>query len=373
MGRVAPRKPTPVNPVALRALPQGAWNQNRKVAGRDAHRADPLAGEKKRAESEKKREPEPVPKGRVVDVAPGNGEKPDDDAKFLAERDNRVKKETASRDATPFYKNAMPRPSTTLKPAESKGGHDTVDREIVAGNDGTGADEGEKRDGAKKAVLEVPSVEKRERLALKLDGLGGRYRNQEESDEVRGNSNRLRVEPGTTPDGSEGTTSSGRAGSRDLRTLTPSTAVLERLSGAPAPDLTPMDDVEEGSGTFLNTKEWKYSTFFNRIKQGVGQHWDPNAVVRRRDPTGEMFLYKDRYTVVSVTLDQRGLLRDVFVDKSCGVDFLDHEAIAAFHRAQPFPNPPPGLRNERGEIHFTFGFYLEVSSRPSLRLFRGAN
>ena len=306
-------------------------------------------------------------------MAPGNDQKPDDDAKFLAEHDNKVKKETVSKDMTPFYKNAMPRPSTTMKQSETRGGHDAADRDIVAGNDGKGADESLAKDGKKKSSMEVPTLNKRDRLALKLDGLGGRYRNQDETDEVRGNSNRLRLAPGNSTEGAEEDASQGKAGNRELRTLSPSAAVLDRIAGAPANDVTPMDDVEQGSGTYLNTKEWKYSSFFNRIKQGVGQQWDPNAVVRRRDPTGEMFLYKDRYTVVSVTLDQRGMLKDVFVDKTCGVDFLDHEAIAAFQRAQPFPNPPPGLSNERGEIHFTFGFFLEVSSGPSMKLFRGAN
>jgi TonB family protein len=92
-------------------------------------------------------------------------------------------------------------------------------------------------------------------------------------------------------------------------------------------------------------------------------------VVRTRDPTGEIFLYKDRYTVVSVILDKGGSVKDVVVNKSCGVDFLDREAISAFRRAQPFPNPPPALLDDRGEIKFTFGFYLEVN-HGTLRMFR---
>ena len=45
-----------------------------------------------------------------------------------------------------------------------------------------------------------------------------------------------------------------------------------------------LKDVEEGDGTFLSTKEWKYSGFFNRVKQSVGTHWNPNRVLRTRDP-----------------------------------------------------------------------------------------
>ena len=42
---------------------------------------------------------------------------------------------------------------------------------------------------------------------------------------------------------------------------------------------------------------------------------------------------------------------------------------AAFRKAQPFANPPRGLANDRGEIGFMFGFYLEVGS--GLQIFRG--
>ncbi|MFN7132906.1 MAG: TonB family protein, partial [Myxococcales bacterium] len=320
----------------------------------------------------KKKEPEPMPKGRVVDVAPGNNQKPDDDAKFLAESNNRVERETRSRDTTPFYKNAAPKPSTTARPSEDPAGSDAVAEKVLAGDEGKGQDDTPEKSGNRKSTFELPTVDKRDRLALKMDGIGGKYVNREESEAVQGNSDRVRIQLGDGG-GEDEVASLGRAGQRTLKTLMPSAAVLDRITGAPAPDVLPTDDVDEGDGTYLNTREWKFSSFFNRIKQNVGMHWNPSSVVRRRDPTGEAYLYKDRYTLVSVTLDRRGLVKGVFIDKSSGVDFLDEEAIAAFHRAQPFPNPPPGLQNDRGEINFKFGFFLEVSSRGALRLFRYAN
>jgi len=48
-------------------------------------------------------------------------------------------------------------------------------------------------------------------------------------------------------------------------------AVLDKISGAAPNDH--LSDVDEGTGTFLNTKEWKYASFFNRVKQSVGMHW----------------------------------------------------------------------------------------------------
>src|SRR5690606_12598091 len=133
----------------------------------------------------------------------------------------------------------------------------------------------------------IPTIEKRDRLSLKMDGVGGQYANREESDGIQGNSDRLRIQAGDGEDGEE-LASAGRMGPKQLRTLMPSAAVLDRITGAPAPDVLPTDDVEDGDGTFLNTREWKFSSFFNRIKQNVGMHWDPNTVVRRRDPSGQM-------------------------------------------------------------------------------------
>ena len=365
-----PQPPATSSPVSLRALPQSAWAQNRRIqANPNAPNLAPSPPEEPRVE--KRKEPEPMPKGRVVDVAPGNGVEPDDDARFLAERNNRVDKESLSRDRTLDYKNAMPKPSTTLRPSEERGGHDAVEKDVIAGNGGRGADDRSPHGDQKKGLFELPSIQKRDRLALRLDGLGGDLHNQSESDEVRGNSSRLRIQPGARS-GEDAASSAGRAGTETLRTLTPSAAVLDKIAGAPASDVTPLDDVEEGAGTYLNTREWKYSSFFNRIKQTVGRFWDPNSVANQRDPTHEIFLYKDRFTLVSVILDSQGSLKDVVVDKSSGVDFLDREALAAFRRAQPFPNPPPGLLNAAGEIRFGFGFYLETN-RAGLRLFRFNN
>jgi TonB family protein len=363
--------PKQVNPVALRAVPESAWSRNRQVRpGSNQVLPPPALRAEERALEEKAKEREPVPKGSVVDVAPGNGQKPDEDAKFLAETNNRVEKETRSRHSTLDYRNAAPKPSASVKQSESKSGQDQAKKEVIAGNGGKGSEEDAPREGQKRFIFEVPSLEKKDRLALKLDGLGP-LSNREESDALSGNSNRLRIQAGGDR-GEDSKASAGRPGSQELQTLTPSASVFDRIAGAPASDVTKLDDVEEGEGTYLNTREWKYSSFFNRIKQTVGMHWDPNAAMRQRDPTGEIFLYKDRITVVTVTLDQQGLLKDVEVEKPSGVDFLDREAVAAFQRSQPFPNPPPALRNAHGEIRFNFGFYLEVN-RSSMRWFSPLN
>jgi TonB family protein len=80
---------------------------------------------------------------------------------------------------------------------------------------------------------------------------------------------------------------------------------------------------------------------------------------------------KNRFTVLKVSLHPDGTLRDVLVEKPCGVDFLDDEAISAFREAQPFPNPPLGLVDKGSNlITFRFGFYFEISGSPVFKVYR---
>ncbi len=350
--------------VTLRNIDPRAWAKNRGQP-REVERPEP----QRRAEAKK---PEPKeeknPKGQVVDVAPGN-EQESPDAKFLAEKNNRVDKETKARDQTPFYRNAMPRQTATEERTTT--GKDSAAQIVVQGNNGTGQDaRPAQKGGGKKPVFDVPSMQQRDRIAMKQEspkGPGASVRNQGESAAVQGNASRLHIDPGKPGDeGEQG--SAGKAGLPTLSQLMPSSAALDKIIGAAPNDH--LQDVEQGEGTFLNTREWKYATFFNRVKQAVGRNWDPNEPLRQRDPTGEIYGGRDRYTILDVTLGGDGLVKDIKVQRSSGVDFLDEAAIVSFRRAQPFPNPPPGLMGKDGTVTFPFGFYLETGGRPLMRIFR---
>ena len=201
------------------------------------------------------------------------------------------------------------------------------------------------------------------------DGPGAEVSNQPESLAMRGNSQRLNVSPGAP--GTPGESSAGRVGKPGPVNLMPSSAVMDRITGAAPNDH--LKDTEEGNGTFLNTREWKYASFFNRVKQSVGMQWDPGQALRQRDPTGNAYNGRDRYTLLSVRLGPDGRIREVAVEKSCGLDFLDLEAVRSFERAQPFPNPPAGLLDADSQVKFSFGFFLDMGGGPRMRLFRQAN
>ncbi len=359
-----PRKPPP-QAVGMRQLTSDEWEQNRGEEAKTARRPDRAPKPQKVEPQEKKRKPEERPKGQVVATAPGNGEE-DPESKYLSESSNKVKKETRAKEQTPHYRNPMPQATSPQKPVD---GAAVGQSSEAAGNDGEGNDDQPRTAEEQKLALEVPDVNARDEVKLDAplaDGDGPRVENRAESLEIQGNSDRLALVPGNPEGGQEG--SLGRPGPRAPMHLMPSLTVLDSVvGGAPNDHL----DLEEGDGTFLNTREWKYAGFFNRVKQGIGMTWHPAAELRRRDPTLSMYGGRDRQTVVSVTLNKDGRVREVFVSRSCGLDFLDLEAVRAFERAQPFPNPPPGLLDEDGTVQFTFGFFVQLtSSGPGLNFQR---
>nr|WP_309897325.1 energy transducer TonB [Archangium sp.] len=362
-----PPPPKPPSAVALRPLSAQEWAKNRGPTPQSSK--TPQTGRPTEKKPEEKK-PEKLPKGQVVDVAPGNKEE-SPDAKYLAENNNKVEKETRAREQTPFYKNAMPQ--TTAPRMREGTGRSEEQEGSVAGNNGRGVDERPVAEGGKKPAFELPEAKSKQEIALKQDpnapGPGLDVRNRTESEALEGNSKRLRIQEGDGEDGEEG--SEGHLGSQGIARLMPSQAVMDQiLGGAPNDHLK---DAEEGDGTYLNTREFKYASFFNRVKQSVGTHWNPNATLMRRDPTGSTYAGRDRHTLLSVTLDERGRVANISIEKSCGLDFLDLEAVESFKRAQPFPNPPAGLLEDDSKVRFKFGFFMEMGGGPRMRLFRQPN
>lgn len=122
-------------------------------------------------------------------------------------------------------------------------------------------------------------------------------------------------------------------------------------------------DMQRGDQTALNTRESRYAFFFNRVKRAVSIYWSPATELRRLDPRGEVYGVRDRHTVLAVTLNPNGSIADLRVERSSGIPELDRTTVASFLQAQPFHNPPKGLIEKDGLIHFKFGFFLEINAR----------
>jgi len=150
--------------------------------------------------------------------------------------------------------------------------------------------------------------------------------------------------------------------------LMPTERQLARVIGSGTQDA--IKDVDDGEETALNSKKWRFASFFNRVKRQVAEHWHPEEAYRRRDPTGAVYGKQNRYTELRIQLKPDGRLANVALAQPSGLEFLDDEAIEAFKEAQPFPNPPRQLVESSGLINFRFGFLFDLNGPPQMRWFR---
>jgi TonB family protein len=307
----APEKKPKLRPVTIRALSNDAWAQNR--------------GKTSAPSSATKPKHEAPPKGQIVDVAPGNNQRPDE-SKFLAETNNRIEKETRAREQTNTYSRAtaktQPKPEAAPAAKGLTGGRAAPPVSAVSALDRLTGNNG--RPQRLTQLLQEAASGKESNLAAP-DKAG-----QEDGEVV----------PAVTGDSTE------------------------QGGGAPPDDLS---KVEKGAGTYLNTREWKYAAFFNRVKQAVAARWKPMERLRSKDPGADRNLgTRDRITVLGVSLRPDGTIADIYVSESSGVELLDQESIQAFERAAPFANPPEALV-ENGLIRFAFGFNVMNDSAMRFR------
>jgi TonB family protein len=143
---------------------------------------------------------------------------------------------------------------------------------------------------------------------------------------------------------------------------------MDRALGGGTSDHLP--DIDEGDETALNARSWRYATFFNRVKSQIRSHWHAGREYQKRDPTGQVYGQGVRSTLLRLHLHADGRLAEVALEKGAGLDFLDDAAVAAVRDAQPYSNPPPELVDSSGFIRFRFGFFFEVSGAPRVKVYR---
>ena len=297
-------------------------------------------------------------------MAPTSKDKPPPkDTRFLAESDNSVEKETISRFRRLDYEKAAPAPTQNRVKEQAPGARsDQASRDAAAG--AAGGDT--RKAGTPGRMPDAAPKPSPDKLAMAVSPDGLLDAKQRPVDPGSDRKKTPLEELGEGGEGGEGAARPGASGGKPI--LTPSSAFYDKLTAAPAPDH--VEGVDVGDATFLNTREWKYAGFFNRVKQNVAEVWNPMDAARVRDPTGSRYFNKDRTTVLAVTLNPQGTITEIKVARSSGLDFLDQTAIDAFEKAQPFVNPPPGLADARGDIRFTFGFHVSTGG-GGFKFFRG--
>ncbi len=125
----------------------------------------------------------------------------------------------------------------------------------------------------------------------------------------------------------------------------PSSHMSALVSGAPQNDLL---DEKRGDSVQLNTKEFLYASYLNRIRRQVNFYWEQNLDNLPRS----VVLVKPRYkTEINAVLDADGALEYIEVVEISGAGELDEAVVSAFRLAGPFPNPPEGLIQRDGRVY----------------------
>lgn len=106
-----------------------------------------------------------------------------------------------------------------------------------------------------------------------------------------------------------------------------------------------------------------HAAYFNRVHEKVTDRWYADQIYRKHDPTGPLFGPCNHHaTELIIEIQRGGMLQRVELVKSCGLDFLDEETIAAVRSAEPFERPPPDLIETHGFVRF--GFNVVFGATP---------
>lgn len=363
-----PEATVPPAPRATQTASEPAWtlsaeSQRRAIeAARKVHEraVPPVPAVKK-----------PLPRGTVVDLPPDAQQRPPpEDSAFLAEHNSRADKETRSRHSSQTFKEARNEPMAGPDRPET---HAAQARAAAAAKPQAQAPDAAAGGGAAHRPIrrQASSEAARDRLRLPERPLGATARNHDARPEGRQEPLQLHLGP-VGPDVAVGTGRGNVAGpgagsgakavghpALTMAQLVPDVATLSRMGGGPKNDVGL--DVPEGEGTFLNAREFKYASFFNRIKEQISNHWRPLPEYQRRDPSGHIYGSQNRMTVLTIALDAQGALEKLEVAQTSGIDFLDEEGLRAIRAAAPFVHPPRGLLENGERIVFNFAFAIDVS------------
>ena len=120
---------------------------------------------------------------------------------------------------------------------------------------------------------------------------------------------------------------------------------------------------KESDRTALNTKEFIFYGYYQRIRARLDAAWVPilrAKLVKYYYGGRHLASEMEHKTKVLVVLNTKGEVTSVKVLSESGTQDLDDAAISAFNEAGPFPNPPHGIVTSTGIIEIPWEFILRT-------------
>ena len=121
--------------------------------------------------------------------------------------------------------------------------------------------------------------------------------------------------------------------------------------------------MKEGEVSALNTKEFVFYSYFDRVRKQLDQAWQPllREQIQRIYKTGRHLASNTDYvTKTMVTMSGKGEILRVKVLEESGTFDLDQVAVDALNKAGPYPNPPKGLMDGSGNVEIRWDFVLRT-------------
>lgn len=121
--------------------------------------------------------------------------------------------------------------------------------------------------------------------------------------------------------------------------------------------------LKESETTALNTKEYLFFGYFQRIRQQLDLAWKPilkTEVLKMYRKGRKLASSKEHLTKTKVVMNSEGEIVKVILLEQSGTQTLDEAAVRAFNKAGPFPNPPKGLVDHQGYIEINWDFILRT-------------
>lgn len=123
-----------------------------------------------------------------------------------------------------------------------------------------------------------------------------------------------------------------------------------------------LDGVKDDLMTKLNTREYKYYGYYNRIKNQLNDWWVPQVqqkFTKMMKQGRTIASSENKITKLIIVLNSAGNLVKVQVMGESGVRDLDDAAVEAFRQAAPFPNPPKGMMETDGTVKIRWDCVVE--------------
>jgi protein TonB len=114
------------------------------------------------------------------------------------------------------------------------------------------------------------------------------------------------------------------------------------------------ENIEHGDVVSLNTKEYRYVSYFSTIKRRIELVWKYPEAAAMRGIQGQ--------TTLEMTLKRDGSVERVRVVQSSGYPLLDNEAVTTIRMCSPFNPIPDQLDTDRLVVEGTFVYRLSYFS-----------